>query len=161
MLTLSLQSVSAGYKPSPLRYGSPPTVRNSPFRRPESPASPSPLRQTTPTGSPTKTSTLPGALRFARGSTPTSTQDIRPSITQTAPPIMSSLPPRPLPGSPGSGSKPLGHGNALSQLQPAQVRTLRDGFQILDRDCDGVVNREDVADMLNQLGTSPCRSSQC
>lgn len=49
-------------------------------------------------------------------------------------------------------SKTLGHGNALSQLQPAQVRTLRDGFQILDRDCDGVVNREDVADMLNQLG---------
>lgn len=50
------------------------------------------------------------------------------------------------------GSKSLGNGNALSQLQPAQVRTLRDGFQILDRDCDGVVNREDVADMLSQLG---------
>lgn len=49
-------------------------------------------------------------------------------------------------------SKPLGHGNALSQLQPAQARTLRDGFQILDRDCDGVVNRDDVADMLTQLG---------
>ena len=46
----------------------------------------------------------------------------------------------------------LGHGNALSQLQPTQVRTLREGFQILDRDSDGVVNREDVADMLNQLG---------
>ena len=45
-----------------------------------------------------------------------------------------------------------GGGNALSQLQPAQVRTLRDGFQILDRDSDGVVNREDVADMLTQLG---------
>ncbi|EMR66779.1 putative calcium ion binding protein [Eutypa lata UCREL1] len=43
-------------------------------------------------------------------------------------------------------------GNALSQLQPAQVRTLRDAFQILDRDSDGVVNREDVADMLGQLG---------
>lgn len=46
----------------------------------------------------------------------------------------------------------MGHGNALSQLQPPQVRTLREGFQILDRDSDGVVNREDVADMLNQLG---------
>ena len=45
-----------------------------------------------------------------------------------------------------------GGGNALSQLQPAQVRTLRDGFQILDRDSDGIVNREDVADMLTQLG---------
>jgi Ca2+-binding EF-hand superfamily protein len=51
-----------------------------------------------------------------------------------------------------SSSKLLSHGNALSQLQPAQVRTLRDGFQILDRDCDGVVNRDDVADMLSQLG---------
>ncbi|VUC32201.1 unnamed protein product [Clonostachys rosea] len=50
-------------------------------------------------------------------------------------------------------SKPLGHGNSLSQLQPAQVTMLRDSFQILDRDCDGVVNREDVADMLAQLGT--------
>lgn len=32
------------------------------------------------------------------------------------------------------------------------MRTLREGFQILDRDSDGIVNREDVADMLNQLG---------
>lgn len=45
-----------------------------------------------------------------------------------------------------------GGGNALSQLQPIQVRALRDGFQILDRDSDGIVNREDVADMLTQLG---------
>lgn len=48
---------------------------------------------------------------------------------------------------------PVNPGNKLSQLQPGQVRTLRDGFQILDRDSDGVVNREDVADMLTQLGT--------
>lgn len=40
----------------------------------------------------------------------------------------------------------------MSQLQPAQVRVLRDGFQIMDRDSDGVVNREDVIDMLTQLG---------
>lgn len=46
----------------------------------------------------------------------------------------------------------LAHGNALSQLQASQVRTLRDSFQILDRDCDGIVNRDDVADMLSQLG---------
>ncbi|KAL5598770.1 hypothetical protein BROUX41_003894 [Berkeleyomyces rouxiae] len=46
----------------------------------------------------------------------------------------------------------VSNANALSQLQPAQVRTLREGFQILDRDSDGFVNREDVADMLNQLG---------
>jgi Ca2+-binding EF-hand superfamily protein len=47
--------------------------------------------------------------------------------------------------------------NALSKLQPAQVRELREGFQILDRDSDGLVGREDVADMLTQLGIfSPC-----
>lgn len=46
----------------------------------------------------------------------------------------------------------MGNGNALSQLQPTQVRTLKEGFEILDRDSDGVVNREDVADMLAQLG---------
>jgi len=31
---------------------------------------------------------------------------------------------------------------------------LREGFQILDRDSDGMVGREDVADMLTQLGLS-------
>ena len=43
----------------------------------------------------------------------------------------------------------------MSQLQPSQVRTLREGFQILDRDSDGVVVREDAIDMLNQLGMFP------
>lgn len=43
--------------------------------------------------------------------------------------------------------------NALSKLQPSQVRELREGFQILDRDSDGIVGRDDIADMLNQLGT--------
>lgn len=45
-----------------------------------------------------------------------------------------------------------GDNNALSKLQPAQVRELREGFQILDRNSDGQVGREDVADMLTQLG---------
>ncbi|RWA12796.1 hypothetical protein EKO27_g2347 [Xylaria grammica] len=58
------------------------------------------------------------------------------------------IPSRTLPTS----HQPIGHSNALSQLQPAQVRVLRDSFQIMDRDSDGVVNREDVVDMLTQLG---------
>jgi Ca2+-binding EF-hand superfamily protein len=45
-----------------------------------------------------------------------------------------------------------GDNNALSKLQPAQVRELREGFQILDRDSDGQVGREDIAEMLAQLG---------
>jgi Ca2+-binding EF-hand superfamily protein len=51
-----------------------------------------------------------------------------------------------------TSSKVGGDNNALSKLQPAQVRELREGFQILDRDSDGHVGREDVADMLAQLG---------
>ncbi|KAL6356084.1 hypothetical protein LRP88_09672 [Fusarium phalaenopsidis] len=145
-------SVPATYKPSPLGYGSSPT-RSSPFRRPESPASPSPLRHITPTGSPTKAGPFGATSRFARPTTPTSTQ---PSWTpKPKTPVADDMPTSPsrIGASPRTPvSKTLGNGNALSQLQPTQVRTLRDGFQILDRDCDGVVNREDVADMLSQLG---------
>ena len=43
-------------------------------------------------------------------------------------------------------------GDALARLPPAQVREMREGFQILDRDNDGQVNREDVVDMLTNLG---------
>ncbi|KND87957.1 hypothetical protein TOPH_07374, partial [Tolypocladium ophioglossoides CBS 100239] len=146
-----LQSVSAAYKPSPLGYGSPPS-RSSPFRRPESPASPSPLRHTTPNGSPTKAAPPNGASRFGRPTTPTNTQDIWTPRGQAAADTMTPLPQRSGPPSRTATAKSLVNGNALSQLQPAQVRTLRDGFQILDRDCDGVINREDVADMLSQLG---------
>jgi Ca2+-binding EF-hand superfamily protein len=42
--------------------------------------------------------------------------------------------------------------NSIGKLLPAQVRELREVFQILDRDSDGQVGREDVADMLAQLG---------
>jgi len=45
--------------------------------------------------------------------------------------------------------------NAMTKLQPAQVRELREGFQVLDRDSDGQVGREDIADMLTQLGLYP------
>lgn len=48
--------------------------------------------------------------------------------------------------------------NALSKLQPAQVRELRESFQLLDRDSDGQVGREDVVDMLAQLGMCYCIS---
>lgn len=150
------QSVPTAYKPSPLGYGSPP-ARSSPFRRAESPASPSPLRYTTPTSSPTKAQPTHGTpSRFApEPRTPTSPRDTRTRDREQTPSrdgVHSQLLPSTMRT---SAARPaLGSGNALSQLQPAQVSTLRDGFQILDRDCDGVVNRDDVADMLNQLGRS-------
>ena len=42
--------------------------------------------------------------------------------------------------------------DALTKLPPAQVREMREGFEILDRDNDGQVNREDVVDVLLSLG---------
>jgi Ca2+-binding EF-hand superfamily protein len=42
--------------------------------------------------------------------------------------------------------------NALSKLPTAQVHSLRESFQILDRDDDGQVNKDDISDMLSQLG---------
>ncbi|VTO86988.1 unnamed protein product [Fusarium graminearum] len=156
-------SVPATYKPSPLGYGSSPT-RSSPFRRAESPASPSPLRNTTvtPTGSPTKAGPFGSTSRFARATTPTSTQ---PSWTpKPKTPVkdeMNSPSPSRLIAPRTPVSKSLGSGNALSQLQATQVRTLRDAFQIMDRDCDGVVNREDVTDMLNQLGLPSTPADVC
>ena len=150
---------SAQYKPSPLGYGSP---RSSPFRRPESPASPTPVRHTTPTMSPTRSQASYAPPRLSPPPTD-NTENRTPRgfghATTTTTAHMG--PPSPLLGSPAhlSPSRPAAtrkasaSGNALSQLLPAQVRTLRDAFQILDRDSDGVVNREDVADMLGQLGT--------
>ncbi|KAK9414115.1 putative EF-hand domain-containing protein [Seiridium unicorne] len=151
-------AMQAGYKPSPLGYGSP---RSSPFRRPESPAASSPFRQSTPPASPSKVGHLRTPSRLG--------DDSLPAPAPTSPDLSR---PRPLPqpddmGSPRLGSPaqirtqppaPVAAGNALSQLQPQQLRVLRDGFQILDRDSDGSVNREDVADMMNQLGLSSNQS---
>ncbi|XXH05000.1 hypothetical protein Hte_011424 [Hypoxylon texense] len=151
-----------GYKPSPLGYGSP---RSSPFRRPESPASPSAPRYTTPTPSPTKVGAVHTPSRFAATvESPSSSIDSQ-TPRRYGHPTGDMLPPQPLasPAHISSSRSPAplqsaAQGNALSQLQPAQVRVLRDGFQILDRDSDGIVNREDVADMLNQLGLPASQS---
>lgn len=149
------QSMSS-YKPSPLGYGSGAT-RSSPFRRPQSPVSPSALRQTTPTASPTKQGP-PGAGRFMSSPVTSPTQELRtPRGYVTVEDVPDAQLPqvRSIPRPPSSSSMGHGHGNSLSQLQPSQVRTMREAFQILDRDSDGVVNREDVVDMLNQLGETP------
>lgn len=145
-----------GYKPSPLGpHGSP---RSSPFRRPESPASPSAVRQTsttqvtqvTPFGSPTKASYATNNGRFGNPTTPTDTAESKTPRVRT-PTAETTTMASPQPLRPGL-KKTMSHGNAISHLQPAQVRQLREGFEVLDRDSDGVINREDVADMLNQLG---------
>lgn len=148
--------MATSYKPSPLSYGSP---RASPFRRPESPMSPSPLRQTTPTPSPSKTvPTATTPSRLANASTPT--EDTGTWTPRGLTPVMKQREPSPTRGANTGASygdmlsttRKTGDSNALSKLQPAQVRELREGFQILDRDSDGQVGRGDVADMLAQLG---------
>lgn len=43
-------------------------------------------------------------------------------------------------------------GDAATNLSPVQLREIRDAFQVLDRDGDGSVNRDDVADVLVNVG---------
>jgi len=143
------KATPAGYKPSPLGYGSP---RSSPFRRPETSNPPSPLRQTTPTTSPSKLGQSSSTSRFGSESSPVHTVIESWTPRANAPTEEVPSPSRGSRTVPGPNPSTISHGSALSQLQPSQVRTLREGFQILDRDSDGTVGREDVADMLNQLG---------
>lgn len=46
---------------------------------------------------------------------------------------------------------PLSH-DPLLKLPTAKVREMREAFEILDRDNDGQVTRDDVTDMLTNLG---------
>ncbi|OWP03415.1 hypothetical protein B2J93_7433 [Marssonina coronariae] len=106
----------------------------------------------------TATATTPS--RLARSSTPTTESETTRCTPRghTAAQRESADSPIRGPSSPGFGgvltARNTGDNNALSKLQPAQVRELREGFQVLDRDSDGQIGREDIADMLTQLGLS-------
>ncbi|KAL8686770.1 MAG: hypothetical protein Q9224_005344 [Gallowayella concinna] len=174
------------YKPSPLSFGSP---RTSPFRRPESPSPSSPAstirpttptstigRPTTPTTSPVKPHTpLQSPSKLHNVATPTIDDDeeegqeqdnrtvrhLTPSLTHRESfaahsPTRSSTP---LANKPALMNRMALGGDALARLPPAQVREMREGFQILDRDNDGQVNREDVVDMLTNLGQDSSASA--
>ncbi|KAL2160542.1 hypothetical protein VTH06DRAFT_1230 [Thermothelomyces fergusii] len=146
-------SVPSAYRLSPQGHGTG-AVRSSPFRRPHSPASAAPLRQTAPSGTPTKDAFSEARAKFmgspATTPTPPGHRIFRATTTVEDSPNAHAPEPRGMPRPTSTNS--AGHGSALSQLQPSQVRTMREAFQILDRDGDGMVTREDVADMLNQLG---------
>ncbi|KAI6246572.1 Myosin regulatory light chain 1 [Erysiphe necator] len=150
--------------------------RISPFRRPDSIPSPSPLRQSTP------------SLSANKITSPTSNTDTNTNTTVTPTPSRPSCISSPaledtksserinrnFSISGGENAKPQSQGlspsqqrigsavrsrstmecNTLSKLQPEQVRELREAFHILDRDSDGHVGREDVTDMFSQLGLS-------
>ncbi|PGH16066.1 hypothetical protein AJ79_02046 [Helicocarpus griseus UAMH5409] len=160
------------YKPSPLSFGSP---RTSPFRRPSVAATASPntvFRPSTP-GSPgskgptpiQSPSKLNQSHTAGDGSVFTDSQvsPLAPRPREAAP-----SPTRASHGRNGSfssmmGSKlperPAANGDTLSRLPPAQLREMREAFQVLDRDNDGQVNREDVADILLNLGQDSSSSA--
>lgn len=77
------------------------------------------------------------------------------------------LPPSPTKGSQSPGrdspiqaNRPSGRGatttDAAAKLPATQVREIREAFQVLDRDNDGLVNKDDVADVLMNLGMACC-----
>lgn len=133
--------------------------RMSPFRRPEGIASPSPLRYSTPSPSNLKMYPTSSTPKFSHGSgqaaVDTNLNENSLKYTHTKKKSSSSLNRggSPFEQSDGVfGTRNTTDRNAISKLQPSQVRELREAFQILDRDSDGFVGREDIADMLNQLG---------
>ena len=145
MMLMCWQSLPSSYKPSPLSIGSP---RTSPFRRAQSPASASTVRAAAVTSSPTKVHTPRWSAVEAEG--PPGKVDCRsgrgPCHVDAAETVPSPSRLRPVP--PSSG-----------RSKGVPIRELREAFQMLDRDGDGLVGREDVATMLNHLGRSTSRGS--
>lgn len=165
---------NTSYKPSPLSFNSP---RASPFRRPSSPGSPTTaIRASTPTSSPGRGPTpVQSPSKLNQSYTVGETEEAVIEEDNQAIPSPRSPRFREPPASPtknannGRGSfssltpsrmsRPnLGNTDTLSKLPPAQLRDMREAFQVLDRDNDGNVDRDDVADVLSNLGIS-CHSS--
>ncbi|KAJ5921656.1 hypothetical protein N7454_009130 [Penicillium verhagenii] len=150
------------FKPSPLSFGG---QRASPFRRPSTPNSPPSAsgRPATPGSSPSRGYTpmvSPSKLNQ------TYTVEDRESLSPRAEPIPQPKFTRELPPSPTKGARSPGHASPIgrasgvvaatadssSKIPPAQLREIREAFQVLDRDNDGLVNKDDVADVLTNLG---------
>ncbi|KAI9370373.1 hypothetical protein BJX61DRAFT_98427 [Aspergillus egyptiacus] len=161
------------FRPSTLSFNSP---RPSPFRRPSIPSSPtsqvrpgstpgsSPGRGYTPVVSPSKLNqsyTVEDHDSSSKGSEPPVPQ---PWFTKDAP----STPSRdasPFESSPSSmeakaTSMMAATSDAAAMLSPAQLREIREAFQVLDRDNDGLVDKEDVADVLTNVGQDTSSLSQ-
>ncbi|KAJ6260913.1 Calmodulin [Drechslerella dactyloides] len=54
-----------------------------------------------------------------------------------------------------SGGQRKATPNAMNQLTQPQIQELRESFQVLDKDGDGVISKDDLAAMLNSLGQEP------
>ncbi|CEL06214.1 Putative Calmodulin [Aspergillus calidoustus] len=164
-----MPSSNAPFRPSPLSFNSP---RASPFRRPSTPSSPPQARPVTPGSSP------------GRGYTPVvSPSKLNQSYTveddassRNKEPIPQPRFTRDPPSSPSRGASALqsspssmeatatsmmaATSDAAARLAPAQLREIREAFQVLDRDNDGFVDKDDVADVLANIGQDPSTLSQ-
>ncbi|KAJ5245858.1 hypothetical protein N7468_000841 [Penicillium chermesinum] len=153
------QANNPTFKPSPLSFGSP---RASPFRRPSTPSSPPSARGGTPGSSPSRGYTPVQSPSKLNQSYTVEEGEISPRAPIPQPKFTRELPPSPTKGSasPGHTSPILNRSNgrigaevdAVSKLPANQVREIREAFQVLDRDNDGLVNKDDVADVLISLG---------
>ncbi|KAF7714618.1 Calcium-binding EF-hand domain-containing protein [Penicillium ucsense] len=163
------QSSAPTFKPSPLSFGGP---RASPFRRPSTPNSPpnAPRTGGTPGSSPTRGFT-PMQSPSKLNQIYTAEEDNNAVASQKSEPIPQPKFTRELPSSPTKGarspthqvpilrSQPIttstangGSADAASRLPANQVREIREAFQVLDRDNDGLVSKDDVADVLSNIG---------
>ncbi|KAL6715598.1 hypothetical protein ACLMJK_006559 [Lecanora helva] len=125
-------------KPTPQSPLSSPT--KSLFQTPQT--SPSKLHQTTTTPT-SDTNTTPRNLTPQTSPTRASSASIATAIAATHPLNHTN------PGLPTQSTKPST--STISTLPPTQLRLLRESFQILDRDNDGLIIPSDIADMLSQL----------
>ncbi|WEW58765.1 hypothetical protein PRK78_004233 [Emydomyces testavorans] len=134
---------------------SPTTIRANPQASPGS-------KPVTPTQSPSKLNQLHTAEDddvFTSGNSLPSTarfRDLQPSPTRGADAQLAQFSTT---TSPRPRENQAVNSEVLSRLPPAQMREMREAFQALDRDNDGQVNKEDVADILNSLGRDSSASS--
>ncbi|PYH90081.1 calmodulin [Aspergillus ellipticus CBS 707.79] len=164
---------NAPFRPSPLSFGSP---RASPFRRPSTPNSPpqgrsstpgsSPGRGYTPVQSPSKLkesytveeddAASPKAMSRSPIAQPRFTREAPPSPTRGAnsPETSSSL------MEARAANMMAATSDAAAKLSPAQLREIREAFQVLDRDNDGLVDKDDVSDVLVNIGQDPSAISK-
>ncbi|KAI1916851.1 hypothetical protein LOZ53_006036 [Ophidiomyces ophidiicola] len=146
------------YKPSPLSFGSP---RTSPFRRQSTVISPNAVRANAPgspaskPATPSQSPSKPNQLHVAEdddifagdAGLPVTTRfrEFSPSPTRGATAHTARM-------SPKTRESQTVNNELFSRLPPAQVREMREAFQVLDRDNDGQVNKGDIKNILNNLG---------
>ncbi|KAJ5893279.1 hypothetical protein N7495_004970 [Penicillium taxi] len=158
----NMQASNLSFKPSPLSFGG---QRASPFRRPSTPNSPPSARGVTPASPSSRGGYTPiqSPSKLNQSYTVEEGESIYPKQSPIPQPNFTrELPPSPTKGAqaPGHTSPILSRSNgivavntdAAGNLPPHQVREIREAFQVLDRDNDGLVNKDDVADVLMNLG---------